>query len=148
MTDGVDVMGEQAQQIIGSAPYFFVSDVVKAAEYYRDVLGFADPRVWGDPPEFCMPRRDGFIVMLSQVRDPSRISPNGKINGHPETWDAYFWINDAEALFQEFKNRGASVVYEPCILELYEMKEFAVRDLDGYVLAFGQDWPKSSRTSD
>jgi uncharacterized glyoxalase superfamily protein PhnB len=144
MTEGGNVSGKQAQQIIGSSPYFFVSDVVKAAEYYRDVLGFSCPKVWGDPPEFCMPRRDGFIVMLSQVGDPSLITPNGKINGRPETWDAYFWVKDAEALFEELKNRGASVVYEQCTLELYEMKEFAVRDLDGYVLAFGEDWPKGS----
>ena len=43
----------------------------------------------------------------------------------------------------EFNSKGASVVYEPRIIEAYTMKEFAIRDLDGYVLAFGQDWPNA-----
>lgn len=71
MTDGGNVTGEHAHQMIGRARYLFVSDVVKASEYYRDVLGFSYPKVWGDLPEFCMPRRDGFIVLLSQVGWPT-----------------------------------------------------------------------------
>jgi hypothetical protein len=89
-----------------------------------------------------MPRRDRFIVMLSQARAGTAASPNGELTGCPETWDAYFWILDADALFLELKGKGATIVYEPCIRDLYDMKEFAVRDLDGYVLAFGQDWSK------
>ena len=37
------------------------------------------------------------------------------------------------------KGKGATIEYEPCIQQHYDMKEFAVRDLDGYVLAFSQD---------
>ena len=46
-----------------------VADVVAAAGYYRDRLGFAFERFWGEPPCFCMPHRDGHIVMLSQVEE-------------------------------------------------------------------------------
>jgi hypothetical protein len=55
--------------------------------------------------------------------------------------DAYFWIQDTEVLQTEFKKNGATVVYEPVIRELYDMKEFGISDLDGKMLAFGQDWP-------
>ena len=54
-------------KIIGSAPILLVADVVASAEHYRDKLGFNFDRFWGDPPCFCMPQRDGHIVMLSQV---------------------------------------------------------------------------------
>jgi hypothetical protein len=67
-----------AKQFFGIAPYFFVRDVVKAAEYYRDALGFSYAQFWGVPPTFCMPRRDGVTIMLSQTRDSSIIRPNAK----------------------------------------------------------------------
>ena len=126
-----------AKQILGIAPYFFVRDVVKAAEYYRDALGFSYPRLWGEPPCFCMPQRDGVIVMLSETCDPI-IRPNAKARGD-ESWDAYVWVQDADALFAEVKPRGAIIAYEPCLQKEYGNREFAVRDLDGYLLAFGSD---------
>jgi hypothetical protein len=91
-----------------------------------------------------MPRRDGFIVMLSRTCDPAKILPNGKIQGDPDCWDTYFWTGETDALWAEFKTNGAEVVYEPVIRELYEMKEFAIRHLDRYVLVFGQDWPNKA----
>ena len=48
------------------APEFLVADVIKAAEHYRDKLGF---RIVGyffaDPPVFAMVGRDDRIIMLS-----------------------------------------------------------------------------------
>ncbi len=126
------------QQIHGSAPFFIVADVVKAAEFYRDVLGFDLPRFWGEPPCFAMPRRDGFVVMLQQADDPARVHPNGGAKGC-ESWDAYFWVRDADALFAEFSDHSVEVVYPPTDQEYYGMREFAIRDLDGYILAFAHD---------
>src|SRR3954470_5894950 len=123
-----------AKQILGIAPYFLVRDVVKAAEYYRDALGFSSARFWGEPACLCMPQRDGLIVMLSQVTDPSVIRPNSQ--AREETWDAYVWVKDADALYAEVKPRGAIIAYGPCLQD-YGNREFGVRDLDGYVLAFG-----------
>jgi hypothetical protein len=37
------------------------------------------------------------------------------------------------------KAKGAVVEYAPRVQEDYGMKEFAVRNLDGYVLAFGEN---------
>jgi len=68
-----------AQKVFGVAPFFLVRDVVKAGEYYRDALGFSYPRFWGEPPGFCMPERDGVIMMLSQVKDASVVRPNAKV---------------------------------------------------------------------
>ena len=44
---------------------FLVDDVVKSAEYYRDVLGFSFNRYWGEPPCFVMLERDGVQFFLS-----------------------------------------------------------------------------------
>jgi uncharacterized glyoxalase superfamily protein PhnB len=120
-------------RLLAHAPYFFVADIVKAHDYYRDVLGFKSDHIWGDPPGFCIAKRDGLNIMLSYQCDQDRIRPNG---ADGETWDAYFWVTDADALFEEFKSKGALVVYPPCDQKLYMNREFAVKDLDGYILAF------------
>ncbi len=123
-------------KIIGSAPILLVADVVKSADYYRDKLGFSYERFWGEPPCFCMPRRDRHTVMLSQVDDPKHIIPHYKVV--PKMWNIYFWVDDVEAIFVEMKERGATIDYELCVQE-YGVKEFGVQDLDGYDIAFGQD---------
>jgi uncharacterized glyoxalase superfamily protein PhnB len=132
-------MSDQAsteRALLAIAPLFFVADVAKAAAHYRDVLGFTFERIWGDPPCFCMPHRDGLTVMLSEVDDKSRIRPNGSDGC---SWDAYVWVRDADALFAAFKAGGALIVHEPVDREYYGNREFAVRDLDGYIIAFAHD---------
>ena len=127
-----------AKQLLGIAPFFLVRDAVKAAEYYRDALGFSYPRFWGEPPCFCMPHRDGLIIMLSQTQDASIIRPNAKARGD-ESWDAYVWVKDADALYAEVKPRGAIIAYAPVLQEEYGNREFGVRDRDGYLIAFGSN---------
>ncbi len=127
---------EQRRQIIGTAPYFVVRDLLKSVDYYHKVLGFSYPELWGEPAEFAMPSRDGFIFMLKEAESGTDITPNKKQTG---TWDAYVWINDADALHAEFAANGAMIEYPPQAMHDYGMKEFAIRDVDGYVIAFGED---------
>ena len=79
--------------------------------------------------------RDGLAIMLRRVADPARIVPNEEQGG---TWDAFFWVRDVRAPFEELRGRGAEVVYGPIVQQQYRMEEFAVRDREGYVLGFGQ----------
>jgi catechol 2,3-dioxygenase-like lactoylglutathione lyase family enzyme len=128
-------MDDNEKQFIGTAPYFLVTDLQASLDYYCDRLGFDRPKLWGNPPEFAMPQRDGYIIMLKQAKDPNDVSPNGPKGGY---WDAYVWITDADGLFSKFDDNGVVFEYEPCIQHEYDMKEFAVRDPDGYIIAFGQ----------
>lgn len=127
----------QPHNLLRSAPYFPVADVARAAAYYETALGFRRDYTGGDPPEFAILSRDGLAVMLRLVADATRISPNEKQGG---TWDVFFWVSDVQALCDELQANGAQLVYGPVIQAEYRMKEFAVRDLDGYVLGFGQEW--------
>jgi uncharacterized glyoxalase superfamily protein PhnB len=110
-----------------------VSDVVRAHDYYADRLGFRSPRLWGDPPTFCITERDGLELMLAQVDPGNSVHPNSENRGRI---DAYFWVEDADALHSEFKKSGAEVLGDPED-QVYGIREFLVRDLDGHVLAFG-----------
>ena len=119
-------------RLLRGAPYFPVADVEKTSAYYDRVLGFATAYRAGEPPMFAICRRDGLDLMLRGVDAPDRIRP---MEGG--TWDAFFWVDDAAALHAEFAARGASVVYGP-VREEYGVLEFAIRDLDGHGLGFGQ----------
>lgn len=126
----------KSSKILASAAVFLVADVIKAANYYKEVLGFNYDRLWGEPPDFCMVWRDSSCIMLSQSPDKTAIRSNTSIVW--AIWDAYFWVDEVDALFQEFKNKEVIVFYEPFV-KPYGVKEFVVKDLDGYQLAFGQD---------
>ena len=128
--------GTNTRQFRGTAPYFLVRNLEESLEYYHRALGFNMPELWGDPPTFAMPSRDGFIFMLRQADQDADITNSRDQGGF---WDAYVWITDADQLFSKFKEDGAIIDYEPCIQTDYNMKELAVRDPDGHVIAFGQD---------
>jgi uncharacterized glyoxalase superfamily protein PhnB len=117
------------------APYFLVADVVRAAEHYRDRLGFAiRGYFFEDPPVFAMVGRDDLIIMLALMES----GRGGSNRAHKSIGiDAYIWIEDVDALFAELQQRGADIVGPP-VLRIYGLKELEVRDGDGYVICFGQ----------
>jgi uncharacterized glyoxalase superfamily protein PhnB len=127
------------QHLIRSAPYFPVADVAASANHYEAVLGFTSEYAAGS--EFAIVSRDGLSIMLRRVADPAKIVPNEAQGG---TWDVFFWIADAQSLHDELRANGADIVYGPIVQAAYAMKEFAVRDRDGYVLGFGQNWSEAS----
>lgn len=120
------------------APYFFVDDVVATANYYRDKLGFRYERFWGDPPAFCMVRRGGITIMLSQHGRKGLMRPNNVALPDQGTWDAYIWTQNAEALRDEFAAKGVTIARDLCDKE-YGMRDFDIIDCNGYRLCFGHD---------
>lgn len=126
---------DQSGKLLRSAPYFPVANVERSAAFYEQVLGFRCDYSAGSPLQFAICSRDGLAIMLRRVSAPELIVPVEKQGG---TWEAFFWVSNAETLHAEFSAKGADIVYGPLIQEAYQMKEFAVRDCDGHVLGFGQ----------
>jgi predicted enzyme related to lactoylglutathione lyase len=120
------------------APYFIVDDVVATANFYRDKLGFHYERFWGEPPCFCMVGRGGIIIMLSQLAKTGAMRPNRLVDPNGEAWDAYVWVQNADALCNEFKAKGVKIAREVCD-QPYGSRDFDVEDCNGYRLCFGQD---------
>ena len=135
MPSAEPIPAQRNARVLNASPILLVADVVKAAEYYADKLGFRAPRMWGDPPNFCMPQRDGCIIALNQVGPNAGYRANASFEGR---FDVYFDVDDADALYAEFKANGADIVCEPED-QPYWMRDFQVRDLDGHLLAFGHD---------
>ena len=122
-------------RIIGSAPVLLVRDVVAAAAYFRDRLGFSHDRLWGDPPNFCMTQRDDHVVMLSQAPAAAPLVPHWRVVD--KMWDVYFGVDDVEKIYDELTERGASIDYHLGV-KPYGVKEFGVQDIDDHDIGFGQ----------
>jgi hypothetical protein len=123
-------------KIVGSAPVLLVKDVVASANYFRDCAGFEyEGQLYGDPPHFCVCRRDRHYLMLAQVDHADSIVPFWKIR--EKMCNAYFWVDDADGLYEEMKAKGAKMDYGPCT-QPYGVREFGIQDLDGQDISFGQ----------
>lgn len=120
-----------------------VSDLEQAKGYYTNVLGFTIDE-WGHT------EREGIGFILQQAEKPEHVRPNAKPSpmndpadwpGPPTGWDTYAYsdFNGVQSLYEEFKDKGAIIAYDPIVEDMGSMqwREFAVRDLDGYVIVFG-----------
>ncbi|HYI13584.1 MAG TPA: VOC family protein [Thermoanaerobaculia bacterium] len=120
------------------APNLIVRDVVAAANDYRDRLGFAYERFWGDPPAFGMVYRSLAVIMLRQMPGETAVRPNRMADPEGEAWDIYLWVEDATALHDEYAAKGVKIVRGLCD-QPYGCRDFEVEDSNGYRLCFGQN---------
>jgi hypothetical protein len=121
-----------------AVPQFTVPDVVRAAEYYRDVLGFKISGYWSTPPVFAIVERDEVELFFNRA-DQSEVR-TGRARG---AYDAYFHINGVEALAIELRALGADIIEGP-VVRIYGQRELVVRDCNGLILAFGEATTPSS----
>jgi hypothetical protein len=129
-------MNEKLQtKLTASSTVLLVRDVVAGRNHYRDAMGFDHGRFYGDPPAFIILERDQMYLMLKRVDDPKLIVPHRSAG--VDSCDVYFWTSDVDGLHAEFVRRGAKIT-DALYLQDYGCKEFAVTDLDGYEIRFGQ----------
>jgi predicted enzyme related to lactoylglutathione lyase len=116
------------------ATQFVVNDVIATAEYYQKVLGFELLSFFGDPPVYAMLARDAVEMHFGMVdAQPAGVS-NKRFRDVGS--DAYIWVDDIGALFDEFTTAGADIIAGP-IRRVYNSTEIEVRDCNGFTLVFG-----------
>lgn len=120
--------------LTASSSILLVKDVVYSVKWYTEKLGFSCSNLYGNPPSFAIVHRDNKYIMFAEAA-PDKIIPSWKIRD--KTSNVYFWVDDVESLYKEFKSSGAAIDYELCI-QPYGVKEFGINDPDGYDIAFGQ----------
>ena len=111
-------------RIEGVAPVLQVADVPASLAYYRDALGFQVEFTWHDPPIYAGLELGQAELHLAkgEARSPSVVA---------------FFCTGLDSLLQQFKTNGARIE-RPISVEPYGMREFAVTDLDGHRLVFGE----------
>ncbi|MCE9559911.1 MAG: bleomycin resistance protein [Armatimonadetes bacterium] len=116
------------------APVLLVRSVALSAEFWREKVGF-EVKLFGAPPHFAILSRGPVHMMLAKVPTMATITPNWKVAD--KTNDAYIWVSDAAALFEELCANGTPIDYT-----LYDTpwgtREFGIQDLDDHDITFGQ----------
>jgi catechol 2,3-dioxygenase-like lactoylglutathione lyase family enzyme len=120
------------------ATVLLVDDVGRAADYYRDQLGFDVTRYEANPNHYAYASRDDCHVHLACFKDAAP-RPNS-VAAPPDMFDIYVYVDDVEALHEELVERGADIVFSPTDA-VYGLREIRVRDPNGYILAFGKLLP-------
>jgi catechol 2,3-dioxygenase-like lactoylglutathione lyase family enzyme len=118
-------------------PCFIVKDLQASIAYYRDRLGFQlDFQGPDDGPFWAGVSRDGIGIMLKAIAPHVLPCPNHTRHEWAPP-DAQVYSTDPDALFDEFRQRGASFVEELSFID-DGLWGFAITDADGYVLTFFQ----------
>ncbi|MBE7637335.1 hypothetical protein GUA87_10800 [Sneathiella sp. P13V-1] len=126
-------------------PNLMVKDVVKAAAFYRDVIGMKvlyfitkDQQVLNDGDEagqdivFTTVELDGQQLMLQRTDSLGEDMPNAKQADQPIfTGTIYFRDHDPKAV--QKRATKDQIIREPK-LSWYGMNELYLRDTDGYVI--------------
>jgi uncharacterized glyoxalase superfamily protein PhnB len=123
------------------SPKFVVPDVITAAEYYRDVLGFQILGYFSEPPVYSIVRRDSVEIHLGKADANADASAAPNTPHREDSIDAYIRVDHVDALFEELKSSGATIIEQPTVRE-YHCYEMVVEDKFGFRLAFGMDIPE------
>ncbi len=112
-----------------SASVLPVDDLKETAAYYQEAFGFDLSFMWGEPAHYAVLKRDGVGIHLTEREDTStKIRPS----------TVYMFVNDVDALYEEFKARGIEM-FSPPETQDYGMREFEVSDPNGHFLIFGMN---------
>lgn len=103
-------------------------DVGAAVAFYVDRLGFDADFTIGEPATFAGVSLGGVQIHVCQGE------------AHPGRNDVYFVIGDADEL-HAFQTANGVEVAQGLTDEAYGLRDYYVRDLNGYVLGFGHYLP-------
>lgn len=116
-------------EFIGVGPVLPVPDVEAAVVYYCEQLGFDRDFVIGDPPDHGSVTRGRVGVQFTLLAASFRSTD------YPGWF--YFFVENIDSLAAGYKQRGIEFTQSLGTRE-HGMREFEVKDLNGYRLRFGQ----------
>ena len=107
-----------------------VDDIMEAAAYYRDFLGFTIAFTWGNPVDYAVVSRDDAVA----IHFSKRVGV-GKLSADQVV--LYIFVYDVDAVYQEYEQNGVPISM-PIGDRLYGMRDFDIKDPNGYILSFGK----------
>ena len=117
-------------QLKSLTPMLWVDDIPATIEFYSKNLGFTCGN-YVEEAGWAYLEKDGVEIMLALH--------NQHIPYHPShfTGTFYFTTADVDVWWENLKDK-VEIVYPLEDFE-YSMREFAIRDNNGYILQFGQE---------
>jgi catechol 2,3-dioxygenase-like lactoylglutathione lyase family enzyme len=101
-----------------------VADLDAALAFYTTKLGFTLAFTWGDPPTFAG---------VNLGKTPTYLR---KGTPDPKGCMVFYIVGDADQLYEFHRAQGVEIA-EPIDDRPYGIRDYVVRDLDGYYLSFG-----------
>ena len=117
-------------KLIDMRPMMWVDDVESTINYYKTILGFTESHFENDW-QWGWVRRDGLEIMFAK---PNEHMP---YNGANFTGSFYFNVDNADEWYERLADKAS--IYYPIENFEYAMREFAIKDCNGYILQFGQE---------
>ena len=126
-------------QIGAVAPLFIVRDVPATLAYYRNKLGF---EITFQGPErddifFGMVQRGNAMFMFKDVNIDPVPNYTRDIGHGIASWDAYVYVPEPDALYEEFVSRDVYFKMPLCD-NSDNLRGFEVKDINGYIIYFGR----------
>ena len=117
----------------GLIPMLETRDLQATIDYYTRTLGFALDATWpSDGPLTWCRLVAGDVVLMLMLPDDDAPASAPKITGR-----LYCYPADVDALWAELRDKVD--VVSPIADSDHGMREFQVRDCNGYILRFGQE---------
>jgi len=120
--------------VIGAAYLVPVSDIEVSVAFYRDALGFEEA-IRNEDHSFVTMRRDSFMIGLQGNMPPSAVKTTG------EMLAAQVWIDGLDALWSDLEAELSNLPegrVRPPFMQPYGVKEFHVKDPDGFLMLFSE----------
>jgi len=132
------------------APDLMVSDVGKTVTFYTEKLGFKLDMLVPENEKsvetaltknkiysYAMVSRDEVFVMFMQKDAYAQDLPELKGAAIGASASFYFDVDNVDELYDAFKGKGVEII-KGLSTTWYGMKEFYIKDCNGYILGFGQ----------
>ena len=121
------------------SPNVIVDDVNAAVEYYTATLGF---NLITSVPEsgkynWAMVMRDGVTLMFQSLHSIQEDMPSLKIQSKGSLGTFFIRMTGIDDLYQSVKDKATIAV--DMRTTFYGMKEFTIKDLNGYFLTFAEE---------
>jgi len=101
-------------------------DIDKTVAFYKEKLGF--DKLGYQDQNYAVIARDQVVLHFWKCNDPI----------HPQNTSCYIDVVEIDRLYEELKPKGVIHPNGPLKDQEYGMREFAVLDLDGNLIKFGQ----------
>jgi len=120
-------------------PNLVVSDVGRSMAFYRDVLGFTVTQTVPEkaPFVFAWMQRGPVVIFLNDQAVAKKDMPAVGTRPLGGSLTIYISVKGIDALHASIATRAT--VTMPLTTMPYGMREFAVKDPDGYILQFAED---------
>jgi uncharacterized glyoxalase superfamily protein PhnB len=108
-----------------TVPFLPVRNLEETVSYYKDQLGFTDEWFWGSPPTDAGCHRNDLSLLFNE---------NPALAEKIEGFELVMFVDDVDGIYEEFRGRSTIEIITPIKDEPWGIREFTVRDINGYFL--------------